>query len=76
MPLAIKHSSSIKNVQQIGGNCKFDRGYNDLMQSYFMHLDRNFKQAVFLLGMLNVFFMNISFDVIVNTLTEIFNTDH
>ena len=44
------------------------------MHSYFMHLSRNYQQHILFLGIVNVHFMNISFDKTGYTLIEIFRS--
>ena len=64
-----------QKVHKIWENCYFYLGYVALMHSYFMHFKRNSKHPVLLEGILNVHFMNIGFDIIVNALAGIFHAD-
>ena len=50
--------------------------YIALIHSNFMDLNRNCKEHVLLFGKVNVHSINISFDMIVYTLTKIFHSDH
>ena len=63
-------------MHKVEENCSFDRGYVAVMQPYFMHLNRNCKQLVPFFGIVYVHLINVSFDMIVYTLTEIIHVDH